>query len=61
VNQKRVQGSAISTKPNSMQNKTYTTTKTRCSHTGISAGLPVTGSGDGGGFSRFVEVSKGIF
>jgi hypothetical protein len=46
--------------PNSMQNKTKTTTNTRCSHTGISAGFSVAGSGDGGGFSRFVGVSKGI-
>jgi hypothetical protein len=41
-----------------MQNNTYTTTKTRWSHTGISAVLPLAGCGDAGvGFSRFVEVS----
>ena len=58
LNQKRVQGRTISTNPNSMQNKTYTTTKTRCSHTGISAVF--SGRGPVGcagvGSSRFVEV-----
>src|SRR6267154_1053224 len=64
LNQNRVQGRTISTNPNSMQNRTYTTTKTRCSHTGISAVF----SGDGSvgcigvGSSRFVEVIfKGVW
>jgi hypothetical protein len=48
-----------------MQNKTYTTMKTRWSHTGISAALSGAGpDGEAGGvfcgFSRFVEVSKDL-
>jgi len=41
-----------------MQNSTYTTTKTRCSHTGISAVFSGADSAGcaGLGFSRFVGV-----
>jgi hypothetical protein len=39
-----------------MQNKTYTTAKPRCSHTGITAAGSAVGSGVGDGFSRLVEV-----
>src|ERR1051326_7864370 len=60
------QGSTIRTRPNSMQNSTYTTANTRCSHTGSSAAWPSAGwgAGAGGGLSKLVEVSfknLGIF